>query len=456
MAENNTDKPIVEPATLTPEELARKMADQGREVLKPGDIDTTDSQTALDALAGERSKKNTEDAEAEEASRLKAAEEEEAARKKAEEEAKLGKSGASPAPDPAKAVPAGDAPKASANDPFPDEQLPAGSRGKSAEAFAKVKLLAAQEIAKLSTRTVELETKIKEYEEKLKNPIPAELENEIKELRAFRAKLDIEVDPRWKEFDKRADGTAEFIYSQLKQHSSVIDADTIEQIKKFGGPLGVNMQKILDAINDPNTSRMVQAKLADLAQIRFEKEQAKNSAKANADEYLTARSKEMEQATVQHTELTKQAYAEITKKMEWLVPRQATKDATEDDKKAIAEHNKWVEDTNKELAIAAQDDSPQMRAIMLAGMSQLFYIQREHGKLKTESAKQISDLEGKLKAANDTIERFKRSSTTRIRDVPTTGQVPAAKEVINPNMTAAESLDALARKVTEARNASPA
>jgi hypothetical protein len=267
--------------------------------------------------------------------------------------------------------------------------------------------------------------------------------------------LDIEVDPRWKEFDKRADGTAEFIYSQLKQHGSVIDADTIEQIKKLGGPLGVNMQKILDAINDPNTSRMVQAKLADLAQIRFEKEQAKNSAKANSDEYLTARGKEMEQATVQHTELTKQAYAEITKKMEWLVPRQATKDATEADKKAIVEHNKWVEDTNKELAVAAQDDSPQMRAIMLAGMSQLFYIQREHGKLKTESSKQISDLEGKLKAANDTIERFKRSSTTRIRDVPTTGQVPAAKDIINPNMTAAESLDALARKVTEARNASP-
>jgi hypothetical protein len=453
---DKTDQ-IVEPVTLTPEELARKVADQDRAVFKVGDLDTTDSITALDALATAKTKENADEAETaqkqadEDAVKVKSDEE---AKKKAEEDAKSGKSVAASAPDPVKGAPAADALKSPLIDPFPDVQLPPGSRAKSSEAFASVKLRAAQEISALTQKTADLEKRLKEQEEKLKNPIPVELENELKELRSFRAKLDIEVDPKWKDFEARSGNTSEFIYAQLKRHGGVVDNDTIEQIKKLGGPLGVNMQKILDAINDPQTTRLVQAKLADLEQIRFDKEQAIQAAKSNTDAYLQARSKESEQAVTQHNDLTKTHYHELASKMDWLLPRAPKPEATEEDKKAIEAHNKWAADTKKELEVAFSDDSPQMRAILLAGMAQLFYLQRVHGNFKATSEKQISGLETKLKEANDTLERYKRASTTRIRDVPPSGGVPAARqETVNPNMSASESLDSIAKKVMEAREA---
>lgn len=450
-------KVVVDPSagTPTPEDLAKKVLDQDRSLYAPTLPSSLEGGAALDALAATKSQENEEAAEA--------------ARKQAEADEAKAKADAEAAaaaaanPEAAAAAAAKAKEEAAAAekarlaaippDRFADVQLPPGTRGRSAEAFASIKLRAAQEISDISKKAEELEKRLKEAEAKAQNPVPPELEKELAELRSFRAKLDVESDPKWKEFDAQANKTADFIYSQLKQHGSVVDDKTIEEIKKLGGPLGVNMKKILDAIGDPTTERIVLAKMADLAQNKFEKDQAVQAAKGNADEYLKQRSEEANKSATQHTDATRNEMVSLTQKLDWLLPRAPKPDATEDQKKAIAEHNKWLEETNQQLAAALSDDSPQMRAILLTGMAQLFYTQRSHTIFKAEQAAKVAGLEKQLAEATDTLERYKRASTTRLREIVPASQIPAQKQEVNPNLTAAESLDKLRDQVMAARQA---
>src|SRR6185503_12501391 len=97
-------------------------------------------------------------------------------------------------------------------DDFDAITLPPYSKPKTNESFDKLKTLARERVAAAEQERDALKKERDELAAKLGNGIPVELESELKELRSFRSKLDVEADPEFKTFDKTIADNTESIY----------------------------------------------------------------------------------------------------------------------------------------------------------------------------------------------------------------------------------------------------
>lgn len=336
--------------------------------------------------------------------------------------------------------------------------LPANTSPKSTEAFSHVKIKAAQEISAREAKIEELNKKLAEAEEKLKNPVPPEIEAELKEHREWRAKIDVDSDPKFKEFDRGIASSQEFIYAQLRKSPAITDK-VIDEIKKHGGPENVNMVKLFESIQDPSMQRLVESKIADIEMSKFNKEQAIKSAKENVAQYMTERQKASEQSMTAHNTNTGK-YLEVLHKntIPWLVEKTVDPKADDAAKKEVEEHNKFIKETKENMAAALQDDSPEMRAIMIAGMAKLFKLQRENAAydavIKTHDAKTAA-LEKTITELNEKLARFKNASLSRLREsgAPSDGNLPKAKTDLDLTKPATQALDDIAKDIMEKRAA---
>lgn len=299
------------------------------------------------------------------------------------------------------------------SDIFSDVQLPPNARPNSASAFATVKERALTEIAAREKTIEDLKRNVAELDAKVKATptIPPEVEAELTDLRQWRAKLDIDADPQFKEFDKTIASTEEFIYAQLKRSPKVSDA-MIEQIKGLGGPANVNLTRLFEHLQDPTLQRIVESKVADIEVQKFTREQAIKATKANVQGYLKEREEKFKQAATGHNDATRKELEGIISKSSWFQKKQAKDDATPDERAQIDAANKVIDEVRQELELGLQDDSPRMRAIMLTGMAKCFWLQSaneaKEAKIK-ELTSQVTDLTTKLN-------KVRASSTTRIRD----------------------------------------
>lgn len=330
--------------------------------------------------------------------------------------------------------------------------LPANASPKSSEAFSSIKIKAAQEISAREAELDKLRKEKADLEEKLKNPVPPELEKELEDHRNWRAKLDIEADPKFKEFDKSIAQSHEFIYAQLLKHPG-ITKEVIDEIKKYGGPERVNMSKIFDVIKDPTTQRLVESKMADIAVASYNKDQAIKLAKDNVKQYVDDRNKQVAAAINQHTDMTNKELNPMLGALDWFKEKPVDEKAAEDVKKSTADHNAFLAETKQQLSAALSDDSPKMRAILLTGMAQLFNIQRAHAELK-------SKLEAVTKERDEAVKRYqgvKSASTSRLREsAAPAGGVPRQKPAIDVNSRAGDALDDIAKQVMETKAAKAA
>jgi hypothetical protein len=326
--------------------------------------------------------------------------------------------------------------------------LPPNSSVKASEAFTAIKVKAAQEIAERDQKLQEAQAKLKELEAKANAPIPDEITKELDSLREFRAKLDVETDPKFKAFDTKVNEVNEFIYAQLKRDPAITDA-VIEDIKKYGGPGKVKMEKILDALEDPAIKRIVDSKLADIETISFEKQQAIKKAKENVREYLSEREKEFSEMAVSHNTTTKKTLENLASQIPWLNPVKVESTADEAAKKAAEAHNNYAAAMRKELDIAINDDSPEMRATLLLGMVNAFRIEESYKVLKTTSEAKIAELTKSLDGANATINRLRSAGANRLREsAAPAGGLPEVKPAPADqfNVSAADALDRLRKE----------
>lgn len=329
--------------------------------------------------------------------------------------------------------------------------LPAGAAPKSSEAFASIKMQAAKDIVEKEKQIAELTKKLEES----KNPSPEVLEQqkELESLREWRTKMDVDFDPRFKSFDADAEKHREFIYAQLRQ-SPAITEDTIAQIKKHGGPEMVNLTKVFAAVNDPMTQRLVESKVADIAQIKFNKDQAVKAAKENLTGYLGEREKQWKLAATQHSTETRKQLEPILAQAGWL--KEKTPAADGSDKAAVEEHNAFVKATREQVEVVLNDDTPQMRAILTAGTIQLFNLQRVHEALR----KDYDDVKAKLVEVTERYDKVKASSRTRLPEsaAPAGGTPPPAapKPESQINLRTDVALDNLAKSIMEKRAAAAA
>lgn len=310
-----------------------------------------------------------------------------------------------------------------AADLYPEVQLPANSRGASAQAFATVKARAAADLTERNNKITELQAELTKHQEQLKGVVPGKdveaLKAENEAFRKWKAALDIDADPAIKApFDTRLAGVSEFIYSRLKASGKVTDAH-IEQIKKLGGPEAVEWSPIFEKLGDPQLQRLIQSKLDEAETVKFEREQAVGKAKANVDDYLAKRAEEFKGATGQHNEATKQVLTSLLTQVPWIVPPQVKADATEEQKKSATEQKAFIDDVNKTLSESLADDSPEMRAVLLMGVAQHLNLKRVHAAVVAEKdglTKKLADSEKALADANAAMDKLKKGSVTRLRE----------------------------------------
>jgi len=440
----------IKPNTLSPEEVAAKNAEvaakqaaqdvSGQPTNKPDDLASAES--ALDKLAAEVSKKNEETEETpalvtpkpdDEAAAKKA--EEEAATKKAEEDAAAQKRLEE---------------SKKADEIFKDVQLPPGARPKSSEAFAAIKIRATQEIAAREKQLEELKKANEDLQAKLKNPVPKEVEDELANLRQFRAKFDIEADPKFKEYDAANDKAANFIYAKLLGTGKITE-EHIKDIKKYGGPLGVNFAPIFETIGDTQTQRLIESQLVDMERNQYEKQEAIKAAQANVGGYIKSREEEQTKAMSAHNEQTQQHLGQLLSGFDWLNEKKAGAGAEEGARKSVEDHNAFVKETRGYLAKSLVDDSAEMRAILIAGMGKLLWLQRTHEGTRAELAtakKQLEDVTARL-------ESIKKAGTTRLRGEkePTTAKNVDLGKGNDFTKPATQALDDIAREIAEKRQA---
>lgn len=328
--------------------------------------------------------------------------------------------------------------------------LPPGASAKSSEAFATVKIKAAQEISAREKELDETKAKLKAAEEKLAAGPDPEVTQELEDHRKWRAKLDVDADPKFKEFDKQVANSEEFIYAQLLR-SPAVSKDTIEQIKKLGGPANVNLEKIFAAVKDPTLQRIVESKIADIEMAKFNKEQAIKTAKDNVVGYVADRQKAIAASATAHNTATQKEFSDLSGKLTWYTEKPVDSKADEPTRKAAQEHNKFVSDTKAQLEAAFQDDSPQMRALLLVGMAQLLYLQR----VRAADKGQIDTLTKDLADRDAKLAKFTNAAGAgRIRESaapPGGARTESKPKDLDLTTTSTEALDNLRKQVIEER-----
>jgi len=454
MPENNANNQGFADPEKNNADVAKKLLEQNAETL---DVDVGPASDALDKLAQEAQKK----ADAAAAATPPVVEPKEDKDESPDvqplpdKDKDKGKSGTAP-PEPTEAEKATAKEKADAEAKQREEadkifkdspSLPANASPKSSEAFNAIKIKAAQVISAREAELEKLRKEKSELEQKLKNPIPEDVAKELEDHRNWRAKLDIDADPKFKEFDKSIASTQEFIYAQLRK-SPKITNEVIEKIKAHGGPENVKLDAVFEAIGDPVTQRLVESKIADIEMAKYNKEMAIRAAKENVGQYREARSKAMIESQSAHTNATKESLGRYLGALEWAKEKTADEKADENTKKSVAEYNKFLDETRAQIENAVKDDSAEMRAILITGMAQLFYERRETAGLKAEleaTKKNLADVTAKW-------EKIKQSSGRLSTTAPATATT-VAKPTHDVTVPAGDALDAIAKQVMEKRAA---
>lgn len=336
-------------------------------------------------------------------------------------------------------------------DVFDGVKLPDTVTTTSAQAFDKVKTTAREEIAKRNAEIAALTTKVNELEGKVKTALPEEAKAEFESLRQFRAKIDVETDPEFKKHDERVASASEFVYAQMKRAG--IDDTTIEDIKKLGGPHKVKLEKIFDVMGDPQAERLINSKVADIEEEVFNKDQSIAKAKENIGEYLKQKQDQLTSGITQHREVTKAQLDDILPKLEFMKPVTVKAGATEDEKKLADAQNTFINSANEQIGYALSDDSPQMRAILIAGLAKLMHhevtIKGQGAVIKNKDA-QIAALTKERDDAKALADKLASGSVSRRGQSNAGGsRTVVSTPEFDPNETAEDALDRVAKQIQE-------
>jgi hypothetical protein len=315
-------------------------------------------------------------------------------------------------------------PAAKPTDDFDAIALPPYSKPKTNESFDKLKTLARERVAAAEQERDALRKERDELATKLGAGVPVEIENELKELRTFRSKLDVEADPEFRTFDKTVADNIESIYNRLKA-DKFTDAH-IEEIKKLGGPAEVDWDSIAGKMS-PSVKRFIDAKLVENETIADKKTRAIEEAKKNADEYLRTKQAAQTDVVSQHNKQVELKVKELVPQLGWLEERKAKDGATAAEKSAVEAHNKLVAESNEFLKQATTDSSPELRSLLAVGYVQLLKSRVDITRITAESTEKIKKLESDLKELTEKYEKVKGASTARLN--------PSAKPENNPNPT---------------------
>ncbi len=265
------------------------------------------------------------------------------------------------------------------------------------EAFQKVKTLARAELEKANAALTKAQ---QELEVLKKTPaveaVTPEIKAEIEELRKLRRMVDIERDPDFqKTFNDGLAANESVIYSKLKEFGMA--DDKIEKIKKLGGPRKINWEPVFEKL-EPSQKRLIEAKLIDHENILDKRKEAIEKAKEQSSEYFKNKEAKQKQGIEKEVKvLLDTANAELSKEP-WTAKKEVPVAATVDERKAIEEHNLFVDATLNRVKAVLLDNSPEMKSIAAVGMAIGFKFKADAEKATARADKAEKELE-KLRSA---------------------------------------------------------
>jgi len=338
---------------------------------------------------------------------------------------------AKPGPDPA--TPA--APAAPEPDEFDKVEMPPHTKPASVTAFATVKQLARERLAAVEKEKAELVSKLTAAEEAAKSAPAPETAKELEELRQFRLKYDVEADPSFKTWDKTVKDNEDLIYAKLK--TAGVDAPSLKKIEELGGPSQVDWEAISEKF-PVQVKRYIEGKLFENEDLVEKKKLAIEKAKANASEFVRTRQEEIYQNSTGRQTATEKEFNAMLPKIEWLKVLPVPATAKPEEKARIESNNALSTKVLSDVKEALNDDSPQMRAILIAGFAQLMRLRAESDSTKAGHSAEIAKLQATLKERDDFIARIKKSGSSRAPgNAP--AAAPAHKASVNEDAT--EALD---------------
>lgn len=302
-------------------------------------------------------------------------------------------------------------------DRFGDVKLRADASPKTKETFENLKSKANAEIEAALAETARLSQELETLKKAVPdaNKLPEAIENELKELRAFRATFDIERDPQFQEkFDARKGANLETVYSTLKAHG--LADDQIEILKKMGDTERVDaIGDLLDKV--PHASRLkIQAKLVENTSIDEERQRELAAAREKADQILRERAEApAKKSEAFYKEVETHAKALISG-VDFFSQVDVPANTPPAERARLEAQNKQAAQLQSLFVRALADESPKSKAETALGMVYAHRLKAENSALSSEVAS--------LKKELDAIK--KAGSVGRIgRTAPTTSSKPA-------------------------------
>lgn len=313
--------------------------------------------------------------------------------------------------------------------PEPDEfdkvQLPPHTKSEVAQSFDTLKKISRDRLVEVQKERGDLAARVKELE--ARPAVDPKLEAELKELREFRAKMDVEADPTFTEFVQEVNANDELIWKKLKE-SGATD-DVLTKMKAIGTK-DLDWEVILEKLQSPVARRYIENKLAVNEDLNDRRARAIEDAKKNASEFLSERQKQSAQDELAHYAKSEEHFNKVSAQLPWFKLQKPDATTTAEQKAAIEAENKFFLHVQDHVTKMLKDPSPEMRAIAALGYAQMLRLQEEIPALQSEHAAEKKTLEGKiaaleaqLKEKEEFIARVKGVRTT-IRDggaPPTTG-----------------------------------
>ena len=329
---------------------------------------------------------------------------------------------------------------AKGKDELDSVELPPHTKPKTAESFGELRRIAKEKVAAANKERDEIKAKVAELEEKVKAGLSSEEKKELEDLRTFRKSVDVEADPAFKEYDNRVTANVEAIYSKLT--AAGFDETAIKKIKEMGGPGEVDWDGLAAKGKiSSSLKRFLDGKLFENDSLAEEKKQAIAEAKKNADVYLKNREAQwVAQSDGRATETNKEWSTEVMPKMPWFVESKITADMKPEEKKVAEEHNKLVKQLQVDVKDAIADDSPRMKAMMVAGYAMSQKYAWELARLKTDSEAKLAAVTKELTEAKAMLDRIKKASPGRVQSAAP-HITPSKPSSVNTNSS--EALDKL-------------
>jgi len=257
-------------------------------------------------------------------------------------------------------------------DPYEDHKLRADASDRTKTTFEDLKRTAREREAKAkqeaeAARKEAAELKAK-LEEAAKKTVAPEVEQELKELREFRATFAAEQDPEFnKKFEERRERNNSTIYETLKRNG--LKEDVLKQLREMPYDQQVDQISRWADKMQGRDKLTVTGRLADNELLEADRKAALDEVKAKAAEILAKKAEAPKQDQEVFVKEAVETLKPVLPQLTFLHPKEIPATATPKEKADLEKHNAGAAEAQRMLLGFLQDNSPRSRSLLaLAGV----------------------------------------------------------------------------------------